>query len=277
MKTKTQSIDDLILEHYGLRGSVTRLNSYIDLNFLVDTGKSKWVLKLNTPQTSSEEFLEAQNKVLSYLKENKLSLQFPELQPLQSGEDMRKISWNRNDYFMRLFSFVSGEFFHLTHPDNKFHDLGASLGQLDKALLDFRSTAIESRYLRWDINHALDARDYLHEIEDAHNRSIVDYFLLQFEIEILPLLRKFRKSIIHADANEANILISGDKVSGLIDFGDMVYSQTVNELAIAVTYAILDQPDSLGVAKKIIEGYHNVLPLTENEIDILHYLIAARL
>lgn len=194
MKSKNQSIDDLILEHYGLKGSVTRLNSYIDLNFLVDTGKIKRVLKLNTPQTSSEEFLTAQNKILAYLKEKGLTLQVPELQPLQSGEDMKKISWHGNDYFMRLFSYIPGEFFHLTNPDNKFQGLGFSLGKLDKALLSFRSPAIESRYLRWDLNHALDARDYLNEIEDAHNRSIVEYFYSNSKLKSFHSLRSSGKA-----------------------------------------------------------------------------------
>lgn len=274
---KIDAVTKLLKLHYGLDGTISKLNSYIDLNFLVDTGTSKYVLKLNTPETSSEDFLLAQNEVLKHLNRNDIDLAVPRLHPLLRGAGMIKIDLNNSPYYMRLFSFLTGEFFHETNAQDLFENLGQSVARLDNALMELKFSAIESRHLRWDLQYALDCYDYLPEIQDTHNRRVVEYFFLQFELEVLPQLKKFRKSIIHADANEANILVDHGKISGLIDFGDMVYSQTINELAIAVTYAILTTSDPMAVAKKVIKGYHEVLPLTFQEIDALYYLIAVRL
>ena len=44
----------------------------------------------------------------------------------------------------------------------------------------------------------------------------------------------------------------------------MVYSYTVNEVAIAAAYAMLDKADPLSVAAHVVAGYHAENPLTED-------------
>lgn len=56
-----------------------------------------------------------------------------------------------------------------------------------------------------------------------------------------------KKGIIHGDFNDGNIIMCSDQVTifGVIDFGDMVYSCVLFDLAIAMAYAMLrykDQP-----------------------------------
>ncbi|MCK4765077.1 MAG: aminotransferase class III-fold pyridoxal phosphate-dependent enzyme [Candidatus Aminicenantes bacterium] len=67
------------------------------------------------------------------------------------------------------------------------------------------------------------------------------------------------------------------KVSGIIDFGDMLYTYTVCEPAIAAAYAILGQEDVIETAAHVIGGYFKAFPLTDRELEILLYLISARL
>jgi len=48
------------------------------------------------------------------------------------------------------------------------------------------------------------------------------------------------------DANDYNILVSHSRrstVSAIIDFGDVVYSATVCNLAVALAYVMLAKPD----------------------------------
>ena len=40
-----------------------------------------------------------------------------------------------------------------------------------------------------------------------------------------------------------NILTQGDKVTGLIDFSDMVYTALVNNLVVACTYVMMNHAD----------------------------------
>ena len=66
-------------------------------------------------------------------------------------------------------------------------------------------------------------------------------------------------------------------MTGLVDFGDMVFSHTVNDLAIAMAYASLGQADPLGAAGRVAAGYHAVHPLTDDELAALFGLMAMRL
>jgi 4-aminobutyrate aminotransferase-like enzyme len=94
----------------------------------------------------------------------------------------------------------------------------------------------------------------------------------------VPHLPSLRKSVIHNDGNDHNLLITDrDQVAGLIDFGDMLHTCTVNELAVALAYAMLGRADPLAIASPVIAGYHQVRPIMEPELALLYYLVCARL
>ncbi|MEO2099842.1 MAG: peptidase M23, partial [Flavobacteriaceae bacterium] len=67
------------------------------------------------------------------------------------------------------------------------------------------------------------------------------------------------------------------QVRSLIDYGDAIYTQTINDLAICCAYAIMDIPDPLEAALPIVRGYHKSFPLQEQELEFLYSLIAVRL
>ena len=89
--------------------------------------------------------------------------------------------------------------------------------------------------------------------------------------------RALRHSVIHGDANDYNVLVRRGRVVGLLDFGDMVHSAAVCDLAVALAYAMLDKPDPLAAALPVIQAYHARFPLTGAETDALFSLTAARL
>jgi len=161
------------------------------------------------------------------------------------------------------------------------YSFGYSLGKMDKILMQFHHTGA-NRYWHWDLKNALDIQKYNSYITDAGKRRLVDYFYLQYETEIYPLNSKLRKSIIHNDANDHNILVKNttadqQAISGIIDFGDMVYTNTINELAIACAYIMFSKTDPLKSAAEVVRAYHTVLPLDILELNVLFYLIAIRL
>jgi len=87
----------------------------------------------------------------------------------------------------------------------------------------------------------------------------------------------FRRSAVHHDANDWNVLVRGSAVVGIIDFGDMVHSWTVADPAVAVAYAMLDAPDPLATAAVIVRGYHAAHPLTDDERAAVFPLACLRL
>ena len=134
----------------------------------------------------------------------------------------------------------------------------------------------------WDLQHA--GRTLAERLGDLpqERREPVSRVLARFERIVAPALGGLRKSVIHGDANDQNLLVEGagegePTISGLIDFGDMVYSHLVHEPAIACAYAGLGKADPLRAAAQVVSGYHGAYPLEEGETALLYDLICARL
>ena len=99
----------------------------------------------------------------------------------------------------------------------------------------------------------------------------------QYESNVVPYFLELRKSTIHNDANNWNILFKGNDVSGIIDFGDISYSHLINELAIAISYTCFNKENPLEWAITLLKSYNEILPLKIKEVEVLYYTIAMRL
>lgn len=272
------TIQDLVKEYYGQTVTAKALNGYDELNFLLWNDKNqKFILKVSN-ESHPLPFLEAQIAIIQHLKNSSISNCFQHFSINKHGEELTKIVRNSKIYYIRILNFLEGTFW--VDEKNKtsalHHDLGLFLGKMDHALLDFSHPAMHRSY-NWDISRASEANDNLKHIHNHEKRRIAGYFLLQFDTEVWPQIHRLRHAYIHNDANDYNVLVQKNRISGLIDFGDMVYTALINNLAIACTYAMLDEKDPLAVAVAIVHGYHQSNKLTEQEVDLLYYLIAARL
>jgi 4-aminobutyrate aminotransferase-like enzyme/Ser/Thr protein kinase RdoA (MazF antagonist) len=270
---------------YGLRATATTLPSERDQNFLLQAESGeKFVLKIANAQ-EERCLLEAQNLAMAHVA--RLSL-CPSVEPAKSGDTIAEVvSESGSRHFVRLVTYLPGTPLASIrrHSPELLYDLGQKLGQLDRTLATFDHPAIH-RDFHWDLANGLRTfRDYKSRISDAEMRSLVTKMTTDFEERVAPLLPELRASAIHNDANDYNVLIGGgddlytrnQSVVGLVDFGDMVHSYTVGELAVAIAYAVLDKPDPLAVAAHIVQGYHAAYPLQEKELATLFGLVCMRL
>ena len=274
--------EELLHRHYGIDGEACPLPGYEDDNFLVQAQGTQYLLKVAAPKTSAD-YLDLQNQALRHLAER-----LPDViwnQPL-ADNDGRLIGAVEDalgrQRWIRLLTWVPGTpWVDLEKPDDTLReDLGRFLGQLDQALMDFAHPAAQ-REMRWDLRQIGQYWQLTPLVDDSRRRAIVEHMLLRIESEALPRLIRTRRSVLHNDANETNIMVSrGDdgalRVSGLIDFGDIVQSHTISELAIAATYVFM-QAANLDVLPALVQGYHSKLPLQDIEVDLLYHLIAGRL
>lgn len=280
----TFEVERLAFDLYGINMTAEPMHSYMDQNFVLsDEDGRKFVFKIANA-TGSWDTLDAQNRMTEYLFKKGWSYQCPMALRTQTGLEIAQvIGADRKSYFVRLLPFIPGDFLVdvKPHSDGLLFELGRFVGAMDRALAGFNHLGAH-RFLPWDLNQAPAIGDQIANIEDAQRRRLVDYFLLQYETHVLPVQPGLRKSVIHNDANDYNILVKPitdgqHQLAGIIDFGDMVYSNTINELAITAAYAMLDKDDPIEAAAHVVRGYHQELPVTEREIDILFYLIAIRL
>ena len=268
----------LLKTEFGLsQCTIKKLDGYDNFNYLIISKSEKYVFKTYTYKKVLLDVLNAENKALQFLYEPDCE-KFPKPIPFKSGELIKVLELDGNQTICRMLSFLEGTFLgDSTTSKSLLQSLGTFLATLDLKFQAFENHVYRGRQWEWDIQYLRLNKKYLNAITDAHNRSIVHYFFKQFEEKVIPILPELRKQIIHNDANEWNLLVHHQNISGIIDFGDLAHSHLINELAVAITYACYDKDKPLEWAPIIVESYHNILPLEDKEIKVLYYLIAARL
>lgn len=275
------TIEDLrsfIKHEYGIESDVVELSGYDEKNYLLQASDgSRYILKVST-DAHGFDFLQAQIAILRHLEASGLHDKFQRCVPNQNGEFLLTKDQDGKRYYFRLLTYVEGKFWvdQAGRTDALYLDLGRFLGKMDKHLQTFSHPAMHRRYT-WDISTAMDSSELLVHIADHEKRRMAGYFLLQFETQVLPSIHGLRHAYAHNDANDYNLLVNTSEVLGLIDFGDMVYTALINNVAVTCTYAMLGHTDPLYAAGLVVQGYHTEYPLLEKELDILYYLIAARL
>lgn len=274
----SEKLIGFIKEHYGIDViKVKPLEGYANLNFRI-TGTNGDLYVYKSFQSGGDPlFYDSETKVLQWLAK-KIPNKFPE--PIQSLNGEYIIEQGNGDDLTknRILTWLKGDLFKdANHSRKLFESFGEFLAKMDTLLLKVKDPVIAARHIEWDIQHFLDLSEKSKSISDPSIRKIVDHYLLQFKENILPELPHLRKSVIHNDANDWNVLVQNNKVSGLIDFGDMVYAPLIQELAVALSYALMDKENPLEWAAYILKSYHSILPLEEKEVELLYYLIAVRL
>ena len=238
-----------------------------DQNFLItNSAGEKFVLKIANA-LEEPTFVDAQNAVLKHLA-NRISF-CQRVVLTSSGEEMIKFQGS----LVRMVNYIDGvPLAQVTQPPELLRDLGRKLGKLDRALADFDHPAVH-RDFHWDLaNGNRIITEFSGLVEDSSLRELVSQ--CRFDLK-----RELRRSVIHGDANDYNVLVDPERmqVVGLIDFGDMVYSYTVGNLAVALAYVVLDKSDPLAAAREVVEGYTSEFALMEDELEALWRLVLMRL
>ena len=248
---------------------IEKLEGYDSINYRIKTKSDQYVLKhyLNSKEYG---LINAEVQLLDEISDQ-LSFQIP--------TTVKPITILDDNSFTRLLTYIEGDFL-ANAKQNKdlLFNFGKSIAQLDKHLLSKRNYPIEARKQVWDLQYCLLNKVKIDHITDASKRKLVHYFFDQFEHHVLPIHDVLRYSIIHGDLNENNVLVEKNEIVGFIDFGDICYSPLINEIAIAITYImLLNKKDPIKKACEVLKGYHSVVALFKEEVELLYYLIAARL
>ena len=276
-------LTSLVQTHFGIEGSLSLLPGELDINAILtsNTGE-KYMLKV-AHQDADQANIEMQNALMQHLEEKAIALALPQVKQAVNGSSLVRVKDDQGiERIMRLLSFVEGQLWAGTNPQNAelLHSLGQAVGSLCQGMLDFDHPAAH-RQFKWNLSDGLWIKEQLDLITDEEQQSMLLYVINLVEKEVNPRKDKVRKSVIYNDANDYNIIVSEDpanrKVQGLIDFGDVVYSETVNDIAIAAAYACMDKADPLTAAAQLVRGFHEVMPLQDDELAMIFPLMLLRL
>ena len=93
--------------------------------------------------------------------------------------------------------------------------------------------------------------DKLEYMKDPEEREMAFQMIQNFEKGIKK--HELRKQLIHNDFNQYNIIVSNNELVGIIDFGDVTFSNLVSELAIAMYSIGFDEEDFVYWSSLVLE------------------------
>jgi len=292
----------LALRLFGVKADASPLPSERDQNFaLLTPSADRFVLKIAN-STDALPLLEAQNAALAHV--SRTSTLCPRVIPTVNGEAIATVDTSSGaHHFVRLFTWLPGVPLGTVanQPPALLDALGAAVAELDTALEDFDHPAIHREFY-WDLARGVSlCRELAPSIADERMRALVGGLLDRIEVQDAPRFARLRRAAVHNDPNDYNVLVDlrpaaelppeggsytspnhvasgfSRKITGILDFGDIVHSYAIADLAIAAAYAVLGKPDPLAAAVSVVRGYQRQRTLEDDEIAALFGLILLRL
>uniref|UniRef100_A0A1B0AUR9 Hydroxylysine kinase n=1 Tax=Glossina palpalis gambiensis TaxID=67801 RepID=A0A1B0AUR9_9MUSC len=243
-KVTNDDVESLLRRLYGVTiGEITELISYDDRNYFVKEDPN-----VKNPF------------ILTHCTHAKQKIQCPRPVPNVNGKYYSIETINEGEHVIRLLEFIPGKLFHE----------------------NFQHIAYESHQSTWQLQMVPKLRDFLFVLKDSSRKLLIEEIIESFEKNVLEKLNTFAMQIIHGDYNEQNIIVQLSdngkhyKVVGVIDFGDTNKSPMIFEVAIGLTYLLL-QAKNLESGGIFLAGFETIQPLIANEKQYLKYCVAARL
>ena len=259
---------------YGFEVSVKVLDSERDQNFYLKREDGKeFVLKISNP-AEDVELIKLQVASLKHIANFDSSIQVPSTIQTVGGEFISR----HNGCFIRLQSFLAGHFIKdIENPESfLLEEFGAFLGKLDVAFREFDYPDLKRKWI-WDVRNIDFLKSHLDYIESESDKAVVRHFIANYQLNIVPNEKYLRTQYIHNDGNDYNVLLNDNvHISGVIDFGDMAHTFLASELAVAITYLILEEAEPETKIKSVVQGFQSVYPLRDEEIESLIHLVCVR-
>ena len=274
----------LARDAFGRPGRACELTSERDQNFEISQPEgTRFVVKIANA-LESPAVLEAQRHALEHLARHGAPTPRVIL-PIDDRDGTAELRANGTRHLAWAVTHLPGVTLStLRHrPPALWEELGGVIAELATALATFDHPAVH-REFHWDLAQGDRVLGKLrpHLDTDALGDAI-DGLAVVFASQVEPLLPALRRAVIHNDLNDHNILVERETpsrpahVSGILDFGDMVYGYAVGDLAIAAAYAMLDTPDPLAVLAALVRGYTAKRSLADEELTALFGLATRRL
>lgn len=263
-----------VARHWGLYGIFSPLTSERDLNFRLDADHGRFVVKIaNRAEPRGQ--TRFQNRALRHIAAHDGDLPVPRVVAAKDGRDDAILP---SGHMMRVITWLDGTPLHMARRGAAQRAaLAQGLARLTIALQGFDDPAAD-HLLLWDIKNAARLRPLLPLVPDTDLRAICDAVLDRFDA-LAPALAGLRQQVVHSDLNPHNLLVAPDdpdRLAGIIDFGDMVKTPVICDLAVACAYQI-DRAAPLASLVDFAAAYHRINPLTATERDMLFDLTATRM
>lgn len=265
----------LARDAFGLTGTLHPLYSERDLNHRVtDEAGQDWVMKVFNA-AEEEAVISCQLGALRHLADVDPGLPVPRHRKTRDGADWAIATGaDGGTWRVCVLSFLPGRLAEGVDLADYRH-FGAMIARLQRGLRGYGHSAAIDRHLLWDARELVHFRDRARHLGPAQAQA--EDLIDQFAVQVLPHLSALRAQVIHGDIHSHNLILGPDnRVTGMIDFGDMFHGPAILDLANALSDFSHDVDDLTALWSALVAGFHAVVPLESAEIDLLFDLMVAR-
>ena len=271
----------LLRERHGLEGRLKALDSERDQNILVTLANgTKRLLKIaNASEDPS--VTNFQTEAFLHVARKDPTLGLSRVLFTKTGQTEYTIEHAGAPHTVRLFSWLEGIPLSAVPPAERPDNpelLGDMLARLAMDLADFDHPA-KNHTLLYDPRHAANLEPFLDLIEDAELHALVKACMTRFKRDVLPVLEQLPRQVVFNDLSPRNYIVDPAdtaKVVGLIDFGDMVCTPRIVDIAVACVYWVNSSATPLDRVARFVGAYHRRSPLAQRELDLLLPLMLTR-
>ena len=247
-----------------------------NLTYTVATPSERYILRIYQ-NTAEQERVRYEHTLLTRLEHMGLSFSVPALITTRSGSTLLPVPDGANQKLAALFHLIPGQ-----HPDGgalaQYRSCGAALAELDQALSHVTIHTLPAPYPLVDdlsqIHPSVpDPLGMLEEmpLEQARRAQLIR--IIGDVVASLPTLyRSLPQQIVHGDFDTSNVLMEGDRVTGVLDFESASPHVRAFDLARGLSpFTISPWSDPAGRqrAAAFAAGYRERVELTPEELEAL--------
>ncbi|MGH3171331.1 MAG: phosphotransferase, partial [Trebonia sp.] len=276
-----QSVARLVAERYGLSGQLTRIPTEKDDTFALSTNTGKFLVKVSPPGESLD-IVNLQTAAMLHIRDRApgLPVQVPVAAadgafecPVSAPGDAARA--------LRVLTYLPGQLLSRAQPSaRQVRSIGSMLARLSIALRDFAHPR-QDRLLIWDLQRFHRLRPLLDYVEDEANAALAARIFDQFDDQVRPLLPALTRQVVHSDFSPYNLLVDDSTpgyVKGVIDFGDVVRTAVVFDVAVGMANLLGTGPGNpWAVPLQFLDGYLAVRAVERRELAVLAVSAQARL
>lgn len=273
-------IDGIARRFYGVAGEMTRLRGERSHNTLIQAADGVEVVLKIASANEPVDTVRMHAAALIHLERHAPHLPVARLVRSGDGNPVPILRRAGRRHAMRLVTHLPG----VTYGDGDpvstagLESIGALIGAVSAALADFEHPDAR-HFMAWDIANGLVhddglwaglAPDAARTLERARPR-------LSEAVAVMPALPR---QVIHNDGHAGNLLRSGtgsDQATGIIDFGDLVHTITVADLAVAGANLAPHQADPIAALVALVDGFRSRRHVSSVELEALPDLVLCRL
>jgi Ser/Thr protein kinase RdoA (MazF antagonist) len=275
----TALAERLVLEGFGVQATATPLTGERDENFRMTAAGEQYVFRVANP---AEDRSITELPLAALLHVERADPDFPSPRVRRDLLGRTHIQFNDSTGLARtgsLVTYLPGRpLMSAARSPRQRVNCGRIAARLGRALRDFEHPA-SRRTLVWDLRNVPQLHRLLEELPSLPQAEFIADLITRFATDIAPRLATTRHQFIHNDLNSSNVLVDpADEavVAGIIDFGDSVHTALIADVAIAAVAQVNDLATARESISDLVRGYEEIVPLLATELEILSWLMAAR-